>query len=225
MASRGRAGGGRFRAASRAFLAERQAKDRKANGQYLTPAPVRGRLLDCLQIEPEMRVLDPGVGTGEFLLDVVERCPSAEVFGHDVDPLMVSICREQGLSGVTQRDVLREGTDEGFDLVVGNPPFGAESLRFRPRAGCPSRSEARTRRSDAAAPSSSALRCLRARSSSSRRCIARSKPQIRSQRKEYTTRTRRSLQSSSNTSPLRCSSSSRLCSSRSIPRARSQRKE
>jgi len=112
-----------FRAASRAFLAEREAKDRKANGQYLTPAPVRKRLLDRLSIQPGMRVLDPGVGTGEFLLDVRSRCEGAKVVGYDIDPLMVSICREQGLSEVVHRDVLREGTDTGFDLVIGNPPY------------------------------------------------------------------------------------------------------
>lgn len=117
------AGDEMFRAASRAFLAGREAKDRKALGQYLTPAPVRARLLDRLQIEPGMRVLDPGAGTGEFLLDVIGRCPDAEVHGFDIDPEMVSICHGQGLTGVALRDVLTEGAGEGFDLVVGNPPY------------------------------------------------------------------------------------------------------
>ncbi|SVE27747.1 uncharacterized protein METZ01_LOCUS480601, partial [marine metagenome] len=70
---------------TRAWLAEADLAHRKRHGQYMTPAPLREALIDQLDLQPGMRVLDPGVGTGEFLRSVLEREPSAQVYGWDVD--------------------------------------------------------------------------------------------------------------------------------------------
>ena len=55
----------------------------------------RGLLLDQAQIEPGMRVVDVGCGTGTLALLLKERCPQAEVIGIDVDPDALSIAREK----------------------------------------------------------------------------------------------------------------------------------
>lgn len=54
---------------------------RKRLGQYMTPAPLRDRLLDQCDLFAGMRVLDPGAGTGEFLKSVLDRQPRAEAHG------------------------------------------------------------------------------------------------------------------------------------------------
>ncbi len=69
------------------------------------------------------RVIDPACGAGVFLLAARSAWPAAELVGLDVDPGAVEACR----AAVPGADVrLADGLDagpEGFDLVVGNPPF------------------------------------------------------------------------------------------------------
>lgn len=72
---------------------------------------------------PPLRALDPACGAGAFLLAVRELVPDAALVGLDVDPGAVSACR----AALPEADVrLGDGLaagPEGFDLVVGNPPF------------------------------------------------------------------------------------------------------
>lgn len=114
-----------FRPASAAWLAQKDAAARKPLGQYLTPRAVRQRLLDLVgSLPPRARVLDPGAGSGEFLLDVKERWPDAALFGFEVDPDLADLCRgAHGLAGVRTCDALAEPAAPEFDLVIGNPPY------------------------------------------------------------------------------------------------------
>lgn len=125
-----------FRPATRRHLESADLPRRKAAGQYFTPRAIRQRLLDHVRLVPGMRVLDPGAGTGEFLLDVLEREPEARVEGWEVDPDLVRLCRdEHGLAGVGLRDALTADVVEPYDLVLGNPPYfevrGREDLSAR----------------------------------------------------------------------------------------------
>ncbi|MCY4620810.1 MAG: N-6 DNA methylase [bacterium] len=98
--------------------------DRKRLGQFMTPAPLRERLLDSCDLFPGMRVLDPGVGTGEFLRSVLDREPNAEVFGWDVDPTVLSVASALVPEAqLDQRSALDPYLGEPFDLVIGNPPY------------------------------------------------------------------------------------------------------
>lgn len=110
---------------SREWLASNPVESRKALGQYLTPAPVAGALLDRLTTRPGMRVLDPGVGTGELLRAVRERWPEAELTGWDVDrTALEAAARLVPEASLVRRSALdRPADDAGFDLVVGNPPY------------------------------------------------------------------------------------------------------
>ena len=76
------------------WLAAAPVEHRKRLGQYMTPALLRERLLDRCGLFAGMRVLDPGVGTGEFLRSVQARCPGAELHGWDVDPSVLSVAAE-----------------------------------------------------------------------------------------------------------------------------------
>lgn len=111
-------------AASRTYLEQRDPADRRALGQYLTPRPLRDRLLDRLAIDPDARVLDPGVGTGEFLRSVRERCPTARLIGWDVDPAVLAVARRVVPDARLElRSALDPAPAHEVDVVVGNPPY------------------------------------------------------------------------------------------------------
>jgi adenine-specific DNA-methyltransferase len=98
--------------------------DRKRLGQYMTPRALRERLLDRLELWPGMRVLDPGVGTGEFLRSLLERRPDAEAHGWDVDSTVLGVARAHVPGAhLTLRSALDPHEGEPFDLVLGNPPY------------------------------------------------------------------------------------------------------
>lgn len=71
-----------------------------------------------------MRVLDPGAGTGEFLASVADREPGCELFGWDVDEGVLGFARRSVPNAdLDVRDALAPYEGEGFDLIVGNPPY------------------------------------------------------------------------------------------------------
>lgn len=90
----------------------------------MTPSPLRETLLDNCDIRAGMRVLDPGVGTGEFLRSVLDRAPQVEVHGWDVDPEVLSVASELVPEArLERRSALDPYHGARFDLVVGNPPY------------------------------------------------------------------------------------------------------
>ena len=129
------------------WLAEADLDSRKHHGQYLTPSPVAEALTDRVRLWPGMRVLDPGVGTGELLAAVARREPGAELHGWDIDAGALAAARELVPSATlevrsalespaTGRGKSRPGQtpepeptearlpdSEPFDLVIANPPY------------------------------------------------------------------------------------------------------
>jgi len=102
---------------------------RKERGQYMTPRVLRDRLLDQLDLRPGIRVLDPGVGTGEFLRSVLDRQPDSEVVGWDIDDDVLAVAHELVPEAtLVQRSALDPYTGEPFDIVIGNPPY----FQFKP---------------------------------------------------------------------------------------------
>jgi len=97
---------------------------RKHHGQFMTPRFLRDRLLDNVPLFREMRVLDPGVGTGEFLRAVLDREPSARVVGWDIDGDLLTVARKLvPEASLERRSALEPYVGEPFDLVIGNPPY------------------------------------------------------------------------------------------------------
>lgn len=125
-----------FSAPTQEWLRSTAVEERRRRGQYMTPKPLRERLLDRCGLRPGMRVLDPGVGTGEFLASVLERQPTARVYGWDEDPAMLAVARRVVPGARLEcRNALDPRNGEPFDLVVGNPPYfqfrAAPALRRR----------------------------------------------------------------------------------------------
>lgn len=117
---------------TRGWMARVSVERRKRLGQYMTPAGLRERLLDRCELFEGMRVLDPGVGTGEFLRSVSEREPLAELHGWDVDGELLGVASANAPNAhLAQRSALDMYDGEPFDLVIGNPPY----FQFKPSRG------------------------------------------------------------------------------------------
>ena len=106
------------------WLSSTNVSDRRALGQYMTPEAIRRILLDQVELRPGMKVLDPSVGTGEFLREAQNRCPEVNAVGWDIDPKVLDAARlNVPAAELHERDALAEWTGDSFDLVIGNPPF------------------------------------------------------------------------------------------------------
>jgi predicted RNA methylase len=124
---------------------ERSDEKRRLWGQYLTPPDVARFVLAAARIalgrDPE-RLVDPACGDGVFLEAALEAglVDARGVFGIEIDPCHARAARRLGLGanlvcadGLTDPlpPALQDARGEGFDLVVGNPPFGGGGGRGR----------------------------------------------------------------------------------------------
>jgi adenine-specific DNA-methyltransferase len=107
-----------------AYLRSRPKSERSPIGQFLTPRSLREELVGQVPLSPGMRVLDPGVGTGEFLKTCLEHCLSISTTGWDIDPAALEVAKELVPSAqLHQRSALEKWEGEPFDVVIGNPPY------------------------------------------------------------------------------------------------------
>jgi release factor glutamine methyltransferase len=102
--------------------------------EVLTPRPETETILDVVLAEfpPQrrFRVLDLGVGSGAIVLAILAERPAAVGLGVDVSEEALAVARENAANlGLSGRVALLRGDwtgglgDEGFDLVVSNPPY------------------------------------------------------------------------------------------------------
>ncbi len=98
---------------------------RRAIGAYYTPPHIATRLA-IAAVGPlagsAPRVIDPACGDGAFLAAAREAAPDAQLLGVDRDPEAATAARARGFE-VWQADALLSQLPEGFDALVGNPPF------------------------------------------------------------------------------------------------------
>jgi release factor glutamine methyltransferase len=106
----------------------------KVSPAVLTPRPETERVVDmALEAFSEgttFTMLDLGVGSGAILLSVLAERPAAKGLGVDVSEEALAVARDNAASlGLVDRaaflrtDWTQGLPDEGFDLVVSNPPY------------------------------------------------------------------------------------------------------
>ena len=116
-----------------AFCAIRRAEERRPLGQTYTPAPIVASMTGwAAALGAPERVIDPGVGSGRFMMAAARRWPKATLLGVDVDPVAAIMARANlaaigaaGRSCVTVTDYRALGADriDGRTLYMGNPPY------------------------------------------------------------------------------------------------------
>ena len=124
------------------YQALRNMGDRKASGSYYTSASLAKRLVErhLPVLQPNHTVFDPSCGTGIFLLQLPMNVPLNNIYGNDINPLSVTLTRinlalKYHVTTLQEIEILQRNitvsdflTDHAgtYDIIVGNPPWGAK---------------------------------------------------------------------------------------------------
>jgi SAM-dependent methyltransferase len=116
-----------------AFCLLRPGIERRASGAIYTPAPIISSMVRwAAEQGVPARVVDPGCGSGRFLLAAARRFPKATLVAVDTDPLAILMLRANvAVLGLTGRLVawcadyrrLTLPAIDGPTLFIGNPPY------------------------------------------------------------------------------------------------------
>ena len=116
-----------------AFCSLRSPSERRPLGAtYTPPAIVQALVAKAAEIAGADRVVDPGCGSGRFLLRAGDRFPGSKLIGFEVDPLAALVCRANlAACGLADRSqvMLQDYTTatlpsvSGRTLFIGNPPY------------------------------------------------------------------------------------------------------
>jgi adenine-specific DNA-methyltransferase len=116
------------------FSSLRSAKQRRQRGATYTPTPIVDAMVAWAraEISTPARVVDPGAGSGRFLIAAAHKFPDAELIAVDVDPLAALMLRANAaVHGFADRLVVhlvdyRSLALPGIarpTLFIGNPPY------------------------------------------------------------------------------------------------------
>lgn len=117
-----------------AFCALKSADERRGLGATYTPRKIVSAMMDwCADNGKPSRIIDPGVGSGRFLISAARRFPNATGIGVDVDPVAAIMARGSIAAAGLQdrlrivlgdfRECAPKLVDHGQTLFVGNPPY------------------------------------------------------------------------------------------------------
>jgi len=108
---------------------------RKKFGQFFTPNYIAEFMASWINLDKPCQVLDPSVGTGIFLENIIGTTdsPFPELWGFDIDPVLLNTCQVRlTLNGISsdllhliQEDFIKMGNffAEKVDAVICNPPY------------------------------------------------------------------------------------------------------
>ena len=108
-----------------------------SNGEVFTPSELVREILDNIPSDvwenPESKFLDPCMGKGTFLTEIVRRLVNiygyskedavSRVYGYDTWVKYVNRSKRGGLVNVFHKDFLSDEIKMKFDVIVGNPPY------------------------------------------------------------------------------------------------------
>ena len=116
-----------------AYCTIRSPEERRPLGQTYTPHPIIEAMLRWASDHGDpVRVVDPGAGSGRYLVAAGERFPGAALHGADIDPLAALMLRANlAAAGLADRARVHVGDYralslppvDGPTLFVGNPPY------------------------------------------------------------------------------------------------------
>ena len=118
-----------------AFARIRAAKQRRSLGATYTPHEIVKAMLAWTARQAgdtPVRVVDPGAGSGRFLLAAAERFPDAALIGVEIDPVAALLLRANlSVRGLMHRSLVLVGDYRAIDLppangrslFIGNPPY------------------------------------------------------------------------------------------------------
>lgn len=116
------------------FCLLRSRIERRKNGATYTPQLIVGAMLGWAEEHSAKpaRIVDPGCGSGRFLIAAAQKFPKAKLIGVDIDPLATLMLRANAaVLGFQSRLKIVHGDYRGFTLpkidgqtiFIGNPPY------------------------------------------------------------------------------------------------------
>jgi hypothetical protein len=117
------------------FIRLRSPERRRAQGAVYTPRAIVEAMIEWAVGEPgpaPARVIDPGSGSGRFLLAAACAFPKARLIAAEIDPLAIAILRANAIvAGFDDRLTIHFGDYRTMDLpridgrtlFIGNPPY------------------------------------------------------------------------------------------------------
>lgn len=115
-----------------AFCALRRPEVRRPRGATYTSAPIIAAMVASVSRRRVARIVDPGAGSGRFLLAAGQRLPDARLVAVEIDPLAAIILRANlRVTGLDGRTTVLTGDYRGLrlpamrgpTLFIGNPPY------------------------------------------------------------------------------------------------------
>lgn len=108
-----------------------------SKGEVFTPISLVSEMLDNIPDQvwknPGAKFLDPCMGKGAFLIEIVRRLTyiygytetdaKSRVYGYDIRVKYINRFNRWGFVNVRHKDFLTENILMKFDVIVGNPPF------------------------------------------------------------------------------------------------------
>ncbi|WP_408071983.1 TaqI-like C-terminal specificity domain-containing protein [Butyrivibrio sp. JL13D10] len=126
------------------YISLKHLQTRKSIGAYYTPGNIVQRLLghlfeaNVLADGQDKVILDPGCGSGNFLLCLPPGIPAKNIYGFDIDEMSVKLARLNlalkyklpdanfWKEHITTTNFLHmDPSEKTFDIILGNPPWGS----------------------------------------------------------------------------------------------------
>lgn len=116
------------------FCLVRSAGERRTRGAIFTPPAIVEAMIAWAKTEhdPPARIVDPGAGSGRFLIAAASAFPQAQLIGVEIDPIATLMLRANAAVHGFAARLTVEVLDyrqinfepiEGRTLFVGNPPY------------------------------------------------------------------------------------------------------
>lgn len=94
-----------------AFMRLRSASERRALGAVYTPQPIVDAMVSWVAAQEPLRVVDPGAGSGRFVLKAGQALPDAALVAIELDPLAALL---------TRANLTASGLDQRAQVIVGD---------------------------------------------------------------------------------------------------------
>lgn len=86
-------------------------------GQYMTPSPIADFMVWMIEHKPECKVLEPSCGNGAFLESLCNH-QFKNITAYEIDKKIIN-----PKYNVKNQSFISIGTEQKFDVVIGNPPY------------------------------------------------------------------------------------------------------